>query len=200
MNMIRLLVAKANSTAANVNVLSLDPACYHIFDSTGEYKNFIDLRNTHAEYIASLQTKYKNHIFIRSYVHKGDLRLVWSFVNSKGMVNHGIEMDEDQNQWNHAINPRNRKPWYWERKISGLKRELPHWATDPQEACCMRSECKDLLDELESNFNINSNYYRIQKDAALEAHSIINACDSVIDNFENDMAQMEHAMAQHELD
>lgn len=193
MNMIKLLAAKANSQTSDCTTLNLENRIYHAFDVTGEYKDYYDLRTAPAEYMRNLIKFNKGHILVRSYFHKGELRLDWAFVKPNGTVSYGIEFDADLGAWESAIKPTNRKPWYWERKIAQLKRELPHWETDVQEAVNMRSECKTLLAELETNFNINNNYYRIQNNAAHEAHSIIVTCDMLVDNFEREMESMQNA-------
>ena len=190
MNMINLIIAKAANSPATNKPLSLNHGMYHIFDANGEYRDNINLTQVSDEYIRNITEKYKRCLFITGYQHKDEWRHDWTYIKPDGLVT-GIDFDGEYSDWVKVIDPKRRKPWYWDRKLTELKKELPKWATCPQEACNMRIDCREILNELESNFNINNSYYRIQANSALEAHSILLECDSCIDDFEFDLMRME---------
>lgn len=198
MNMINIIIAKANQATVQEGTLKLTRGTYHVFDHTGEYRDRVDLRNTHENYITTLQTKYKRCLFIHGYGHKDEWRHDWVWINSDGKIATGIDFEADYSEYVKVIDPKKRKPWYWDRKLTALKAEYPNWDTDVQEAVNMRSDCKEILAELESNFNINNNYYRIQNNAAMEAHSIILGCDSLVDAFEYNLARDEELLRERE--
>ena len=197
MNMINILIAKATQSPVTTQPFTLDRGIYHVFDHNGEYRDYLDLRNTHKDYIATLQAKYKRCLFVHGYGHKDEWRHDWTYVTGEGNIITGIDFDGIYSDWVKVIDPKKRKPWYWDRKLTELKKELPNWATCPQEACNMRSDCRVILSELESNFNINNSYYRIQATSAMEAHSILLECDSCVDAFETGLHRMEQAEAEH---
>ena len=188
--MINLLVAEAINKPSTTKEFKLERGFYHIFESNGDYRDSINLVNTHKDFINSLGEKYKRCLFVHGYAHKDEWRHEWTYFKADGTVTTGIDFDGDYTNWTRVIDPKKRKPWYWDRKLTTLKAELPNWRTCPQEACNMRIEAREILNELESNFNINNNYYRIQSNSALEAHSIVLECDSCIDDFERELENM----------
>lgn len=197
MNIINLMIAQANNKPSG-SKLNLTAHNWHIFDHTGEYKDYIELKNTDPLFLAKLHAKYKRCLFVRGYGHKDEWRCEWYYVKADNSVSTGIEFDMCSSDWHKVIDPKNRKPWYWERKISALKEEYPLWQTDEQEACNMRYDCNIILRELETNFNVNNNYYRIQANAAMAAHSIIQTCTALLDAYESNLMHMDHILNERE--
>lgn len=199
MNIAQLFIAKVATKESTKTVIDdYHNHTYYVFDRHGEYVDHVDLRNVHSGWLEILRNRYKNHIFIYGYGHKDEWRHHVIFIKNDGTVVTYTDFDANSSEYYRAIDPKNRKPWYWDRKLNRLKKELPNWDTDVQEAVNMRIECREVLAELERNFNINNSYYRIQNNAAMEAHSMILTCDVLVDQFEAEMHHMEYILNERE--
>ena len=201
MNIINIILATAKAktnTTVPSDVLELRKGTYHAFDINGEYVDRIKIEEPTERTLNFIRNRYKQHLIIEGHPHKGEWRHYWFYVNADAKVINGTELEADYTAWARAISPTNRKPWYWERKIAKLKLEYPHWDTDLNEGVNIRIECREILAELETNFNINSSYYRMQSNAAQEAYGIILTVDSQVDAFEHDMNRMDNILAQRE--
>lgn len=178
MNIIATLRAKVTHTRGHA--ATVPNAEVYVFENNNNLHDILDFRNTHEFWKNKTLQRLKNCFFVVPRVVDGALRLDGYIVTPKGIITAHDDTFNDA-LWSNVINPRNRTPWYWERKIARAKVELPGWAENPQEASDMRIEMRQVLAELESNFNINDNYYRIQANAAYEAHSILIECESIMD-------------------
>lgn len=179
MNSINLIIAKIRDTQQIPTVMILRDE-YHVFDSKGCYIDHWKSGYGRPEDKYDIARSYKGCLLTYGYWLVNLQLIDWVYVDDDGVISSGTENNVALEEYNNLINPINRKPWYWERKIAGLKTSLAQWRDDPIETNIMRAACTDMLSELERSFNINSNYFRMQKNAALEAHSIITECDALL--------------------